>query len=100
VNDITKDKKKQLLDAIIQSSIQDFWVQRPNVAVQMTLSHPAVGDMTTYGFAKVAHPDVWNLDFGVSLAVRKAAAQIVKLAPFVGADLSYLLYDANSWQKE
>ena len=91
MNGEAKTKKKELLDCIIQSSEQDFWVQRPNVAVKMTLYPNSNTALRAYGFAKVSHPDEWNLEFGISLAVRKAAACILKQAKKKGVGLTYLL---------
>jgi len=91
VNDLVKTKKIKLLDCIIQSSEHDFWIHRPNVAVKMTLYSNSNTRLRAYGFAKVSHPDEWNLEFGISLAVRKASAFILKQAKKKGVDLNYLI---------
>jgi len=57
----------------------------------MTLYPNSNAKLRAYGFAKVSHPDEWNLEFGISLAVRKASACILKQAKKKGVDLNYLL---------
>jgi len=87
MNGEAKTKKKELLDRIIQVSEQNFLVQRPNVAVSLSIE----SNLCACGFAKVSYPDTWNEEFGKHLAARKAAACILKQAKEKAIDLSYLL---------
>lgn len=90
MNDITKVRKQKLLDAIIEAAEVEFWIQCPNIFVKMTLRPNSDTELETGGFAKVSHPDEWDLEFGEDLALKKAAAQMVKLAKARRVDLSYL----------
>jgi len=89
-NDIARAKKERLLNSIIQMSKQDFIIERPNVAVRMVL-YPHNAVIEGRGFAKVSYPDKWDADFGVALAAKKAAAQIVREAKAFNIDLGYLM---------
>ena len=90
MNSEVKTKKQMLLDAIIKNSERKYWVQRPNVAVNMQLHLRMSGTRQAFGFAKVSHPDDWDEEFGKRLAERKAASCILKQTKEEGLDLIYL----------
>ena len=50
----------------------EVWQKQPYTAARVTMDGHA-----GYGFSKVAHPDAWDADFGIELAVRKAIADAV-----------------------
>ncbi len=90
MNGIAKVRKYNLLDAIIEVAEIEFWIQRPNIFVKMTLHPNSAIELETGGFAKVSHPDEWDLEFGEDLALKKAASQMVKLAKGRRVNLGYL----------
>lgn len=53
--------------------ITEVWQKRPNTAACVKIA-----GFIGFGFAKVAHPDEWNCQYGTRLAVKKAIASIVK----------------------
>ena len=90
MNDRARNEKQMLLDAIIEVSSTETWIQRPNVAVNMFFKC-GLNEMQAFGFAKVARPDKWDEEFGKQLAKRKAAACVLKQAKKKGVDLRYWL---------
>lgn len=52
------------------------WIEKPNIAVQ--LFPTGKPHQYTYGWAKVNWPDEWDYVYGLELALRKAAAKLVK----------------------
>ena len=94
MNNIKKAEKKNLLYYINQASEQKLIIERPNVAIEMilyTANPPANSKLVGRGFAKVKYPDKWDSGFGIALAQRKAAAQIIRAAKSFNIDLSYLV---------
>lgn len=54
-----------------------IWQKRPNIAVR-TAYKVDQRFWCGYGFAKVMYPDVWDAQYGIDLAVKKALASIAR----------------------
>ena len=94
MNDIKKANREKLLNRIIQVAERKLIIERPNVAIELilyTANPPANSKLIGRGFAKVAYPDKWDASFGIALATKKAASQIVRIAKSFNVDLSYLV---------
>ena len=56
----------------------ELWQQQPNTAARVMCNVPEYPHMRALGFSKVRHPDVFDAQRGVQIAVNKALGQIAK----------------------
>lgn len=76
-----KTKRQQLIQEIIRRSLVVKVMQDcPWTAVHLELMELSDGGgiWNAYGFSKVCYPDEWDEDFGLNLAIEKAASKIAK----------------------
>ena len=75
-----KEKKlelvKELRNEFIKGSL-DIYQDKPWTFVMLECFHQGKY-METFGFSKVCHPDEWDADYGVELAITKALYKLAK----------------------
>ena len=73
-----RDERKKIISNMTITS-NDVWQSKPYTAVKVKVWYKGCSDThEAVGFAKVCWPDKWDADYGVTLAVAKALAQIAK----------------------
>ena len=73
-----RDERKQIISNMTVTS-KEVWQSKPYTAVKVKVWYKGCSDThEAVGFAKVCWPDKWDADYGVTLAVAKALAQIAK----------------------
>jgi len=89
---LNRKEKKELRERIVEMALSDdesrpawvtTWIQKkPYTAAAIAATLPLDSDdghvFTAAGFSKVCYPDKWNARYGVELAVKRAAADIVR----------------------
>ena len=73
-----RDERKKIISNMTITS-KEVWQSKPYTAVKVKVWYKGCSDThEAIGFAKVCWPDKWDADYGVTLAVAKALAQIAK----------------------
>ena len=71
-----RDERKKIISNMTVTS-KEVWQSKPYTAVKVKVWYKGCGDThEAVGFAKVCYK--WDADYGVTLAVAKALAQIAK----------------------
>jgi len=75
---LSSDESRPASPAWMVTSIQKRPYTGVNIAANLPLDDHNGYVFTAAGFSKVCYPDKWDANYGLELAIRKAAADIVR----------------------